>query len=93
MLLMGDFNTTPLTSGYRMLATRLSNAFATAGQGLGATFPTPARPLLGIAGGFLAIDHVFTSPAYQVLEARVMDSYAPGADHFPVRVTLAHRAE
>lgn len=88
MILMGDFNTTPLTTPYALLSTRLKDAFAAMGRGLGATFPTPARPLLGRAGGFLAIDHVFTSPSYRVMAAEVLSSYAAGADHFPVRAVL-----
>ena len=91
MILMGDFNTTPLTAPYRMLASRLQGAFAEAGQGLGASFPTPSRPVLGLAGGFLAIDHVFVSAAFEVLDTAVLSDYAPGADHFPVRAVLAHR--
>lgn len=89
MILAGDFNTTPMTAPYRMLTTRLVDAFAVAGKGTGATFPTPSRPLLGLAGGFLAIDHVFTSAVFEALEAKVLPDYAPGADHFPVRVELA----
>ena len=91
IILAGDFNTTPLTAPYRILASRLVNGFAVAGQGLGASFPTPSRPVLGLAGGFLAIDHVFVGMPFEVLDTAVLSDYAPGADHFPVRAVRAHR--
>lgn len=89
LILMGDFNTTPLTTPYRMISARLSSAHAAAGRGMGVTFPTRARPLLGLAGPFLAIDHVFTSAHFEVREAEVLSDHAEGADHYPVRAVLA----
>lgn len=92
LILMGDFNTTPLTRPFGLLSARLTHAFSQAGRGFGATFPTPARPALGAVGAFLAIDHVFVSAAFEVLAAEVLGRYADKADHYPVRAVLRHWA-
>lgn len=91
VILAGDFNATPLGTPYRMVARRLENAFAAAGSGLGFTFPTPARPLLGRLGPFLRIDHVFHSGALRAVEAAVLSDHAPTADHYPVSALLVAR--
>lgn len=91
LVLAGDFNTTPLTTPYGRIAARLGDVFAEAGRGGRASFPTPARPLLGLAGPFLAIDHIFAGQAFRALDARVLSGHAPGADHFPVRAVLTRR--
>lgn len=93
VVLAGDFNTTPLTRPYRRIRELLDDAQASAGTGFGMTFPTRARPLLGLLGPFLRIDHIFHSPVFVALETEVLSESPEGADHFPVRTVLALKAE
>ncbi|MEM1297809.1 MAG: endonuclease/exonuclease/phosphatase family protein [Pseudomonadota bacterium] len=93
VILAGDFNTTPLTKPYRQIRNLLDDAYATAGKGFGMTFPTTARPLLGLLGPFLRIDHIFYSPVFVATETEVLSDHPAGADHFPVRTILALKAD
>ncbi|MFK7941973.1 MAG: endonuclease/exonuclease/phosphatase family protein [Paracoccaceae bacterium] len=88
VVLAGDFNATPLTTPYRRVRRYLEDAHARAGWGLGMTFPTRARPLLGALGPFLRIDYVFHGPELIARSARVLPDHPPGADHLPLRAEL-----
>ncbi|MEM7058398.1 MAG: endonuclease/exonuclease/phosphatase family protein [Pseudomonadota bacterium] len=83
----GDFNATPLSSPVQRMEMRMENAFAQAGKGFGFTFPTPARRI-GFAGPFLQIDYIFHSQDFQTVQAMVMETHPPFADHFPIKALL-----
>jgi endonuclease/exonuclease/phosphatase family metal-dependent hydrolase len=77
-LICGDLNSTPSNWAYARLAEGLTDAYAAAGTGLGATYH-PRRPLV-------RIDYVLASEEWEVLEARVLPVYA--SDHLPVLARL-----
>ena len=82
VLLMGDFNDTPISYAHRRIAsTRLCDAYATAGNGPGRTFNRDAM--------YVRIDHVFASPDWHVVSCKV-DRRASWSDHYPV-VTIVER--
>lgn len=85
-IVAGDFNTTPGTVPYRILARALKNAHQEAGWGFGFTYPTPARRL-GRITSFLRIDHIWYSDEFYALKARTLDDHG-GSDHRPVTAEL-----
>src|SRR5690606_29309907 len=80
-LLCGDFNSTPHNWEYGRLGRGLTDAFAAAGSGRGATYHAHAR--------FARIDFILASPAWRVVSARVAE--APLSDHLPVIAEFALR--
>lgn len=81
-LVCGDFNSTPSNWAYARLAEGLTDAFATAGTGLGMTYH-PRRRLV-------RIDYVLVGPAWDVLHAEVLPVRA--SDHLPVLARIRWRA-
>ena len=79
VVLLGDLNAAPHAPELATLATVLVDAWAVAGDGRGASYPTH-RPRL-------RIDYVMTSPDLVVEAAAVVPSDA--SDHLPVVVDLA----
>ncbi len=75
VLLAGDLNDLPYSYPYDQLADHLQNAWATVGNGFGATYH-------GKLPG-LRIDHQFASPQWQIRGCRVHREI-PWSDHFPV---------
>ncbi len=75
VLLAGDLNDLPYSYAYDQLADHLQNAWATAGNGVGATYH-------GQLPG-LRIDQQFASPQWQVLGCRVHREIT-WSDHFPL---------
>ncbi|MEM1161658.1 MAG: endonuclease/exonuclease/phosphatase family protein [Pseudomonadota bacterium] len=90
-IVAGDFNATPLTETLRGFSADFVNAFDKVGAGVGFTFPTPARRL-GTFGPFLRIDHIYHSGHFRPVAAEVGGWHPPGADHFPLTVTLSPRS-
>jgi endonuclease/exonuclease/phosphatase (EEP) superfamily protein YafD len=83
LIVAGDFNTLDTEPLYRTLRESLVDAFAAAGRGRGATFPTePASPV-----PLVRIDYVFASPRLAPLSATVLPP--GGSDHLGLLVTLA----
>jgi vancomycin resistance protein VanJ len=83
LIVAGDFNTLDTEPLYRTLRGSMVDAFAAAGEGYGATFPTePTSPI-----PLVRIDYVFASPTLVPLTARVLPQAA--SDHRALRVTLA----
>ncbi len=80
-LVVGDFNLPTESAIYREHWSDLTEAFAAAGFGLGATKRT------GLIR--LRIDHVLADEAWVVRSARVLPDY--GSDHRPVLVELRRR--
>ena len=81
-LLCGDFNSTPSNWAYARLAAGLTDAYSSAGTGLGATYPS-RRPLV-------RIDYVLASPEWEVIAAQVLSVRA--SDHLPVATHLRWKA-
>jgi vancomycin resistance protein VanJ len=92
VLVGGDFNVTPHSQMYLLLARHLRNAHDEAGSGVGFTFPSSARPAFGVVpiAPLLRIDHVFFSGHFLALSAGTVDD-AGGSDHHPVFAELAQR--
>jgi endonuclease/exonuclease/phosphatase (EEP) superfamily protein YafD len=83
LIVAGDFNTLEAEPLYRTLRESLVDAFASVGEGRGATFPTePSSPV-----PLVRIDYVFASPQLAPLSATVLPP--AGSDHLGLLVTLA----
>jgi endonuclease/exonuclease/phosphatase family metal-dependent hydrolase len=83
LIVAGDFNTLDTEPLYRTLRGSMVDAFAAAGEGYGATFPTePTSPI-----PLVRIDYVFASPQLVPLIARVLPQAA--SDHRGLLVKLA----
>ena len=82
VLLMGDFNDSPISVVHRSLRKHFTDAFAAVGRRWGPTFT--AGPLK------LRLDRIYCSPAIRVLDCRVRDDALTRAasDHRPVVASL-----
>ncbi len=78
VLLCGDFNDTPNSYVYRLMAEKLTDTFQTKGRGLGYTF-AGSLPLL-------RIDYVFASEHFRVLDAGVI--HKKTSDHYPTYAVI-----
>lgn len=78
VILCGDFNDTPNSYVYDLLAEGLTDTFRERGAGLGTTF--------GGAIPFLRIDYVLADPTLKVYDCRVPRN--PVSDHYPVVAVL-----
>ncbi len=94
MLIGGDLNTPTGSPAYRHLNAVVQDVQTEAGSGMGFTFPAntshmrymtlgPATIALNSPVRLTRIDHVFASPHFSVLTAKVLDDTA-GSDHAPV---------
>lgn len=83
LIVAGDFNTLDTEPLYREIGGTLVDAFAAAGRGRGATFPTePTAPF-----PLVRIDYVFASPELVPHAAEVLPP--GGSDHRGLRVAYA----
>ena len=78
VVLCGDFNDTPSSNAYHRVASVLTDAFVTKGNGLCATYAGPLP--------FLRIDYLFTSPKLKVTSYKKY--HLRFSDHFPIQVTI-----
>ncbi len=87
MIVTGDFNA-PVQSVVckNMFALGLSDAFSAAGAGYGYTYGETTK----VGRSYVRIDHIFTSPQWQVLNCWVGTS--AGSDHCPVFADLYLRS-
>jgi endonuclease/exonuclease/phosphatase (EEP) superfamily protein YafD len=92
VLVGGDFNVTPHTQMYLLLARHLRNAHDEAGTGLAFTFPSSAKRAFGVVPltPLVRIDHLFVSGHFLALRAATAPD-AGGSDHHPVHADLALR--
>ncbi len=89
VLLGGDFNATPLTADYGLLAQRYTDAFAVVGGGFGFTYPSWGQRA-GAASAvppLARIDYVFVSADLQVRTAQV-GNLSGSSDHRPLLVEV-----
>lgn len=92
VIVLGDFNMTPLTADYRAVTVHLADVFGAVGQGLGFTYPSwgQVSGLPGILPPLVRIDYVFISQRLLPLSAAVW-AQSDSADHRPVVVQVAVR--
>ena len=89
-VLVGDFNMTPTSASYQVLADELQDAFPERGWGPGHTYPATLRSFgLGISLPLIRIDYVFHSRDLVARGAWV--GPISGSDHLPVVVDLEFR--
>lgn len=88
VVLAGDFNMTPSSRSYDLIAARFDDSFREAGWGFGHTYPTTLRSL-GVSLPLLRIDYIFHSPELIALRAAV--GADGGSDHLPLVADLALR--
>jgi endonuclease/exonuclease/phosphatase family metal-dependent hydrolase len=81
-ILIGDFNAPSITSTYRALARRMTDAVAVVNEKPKATFPSRFP--------FMRLDHVFVSDEVTPVEARVISTPLTrlASDHLPLLVTV-----
>jgi endonuclease/exonuclease/phosphatase family metal-dependent hydrolase len=95
LIVGGDFNSTPYSDAYRLLAGRLDNAHDRAGWGFGFTYPAPSasygcrRPTrLPVSWPVVRIDHLFVSRHVALHQARTLN-VSGNSDHLPVVAVVA----
>jgi endonuclease/exonuclease/phosphatase family metal-dependent hydrolase len=82
VLLMGDFNDSPISVVHRSLRKHFTDAFSVAGKGCGTTFKAGPLPL--------RLDHIYCSRGIRVLDCRVGSDEVTrlASDHRPVIASL-----
>ena len=82
VLLMGDFNDSPISVVHRSLRKHFSDAFSAVGKRWGPTFKLGPIPL--------RLDHIYCSPNIRVLDCRVRNDTLTrvASDHRPVIASL-----
>lgn len=81
MLVCGDFNDSPVSYAHRVIGSRLQDAYAEGGRGLGISYNRD--------NFYFRIDHVFAGSAFKVLQCKV-DRSIEFSDHYPVWCLLAY---
>lgn len=79
MIVLGDFNETPISYSHHKFSSRLKDCFVSSGMGFGATFNKFFSPL--------RIDHIFCGEGWASLTCCVNKDYEL-SDHFPIVATL-----
>lgn len=79
LILMGDFNDTPVSYAHHAACARLTDAFRATGNGIGRSFNRDAM--------VIRIDNIFCSSHWKPFAARVDDT-VPFSDHYPVTAYL-----
>jgi vancomycin resistance protein VanJ len=87
IIVLGDFNTTPLSELYALLTENLTDTHIASGWGFG--FSYPARPKLGIRfpTPLLRIDYIFTNEFFSSFDTQVLKE-SGDSDHRPVLTHL-----
>jgi endonuclease/exonuclease/phosphatase family metal-dependent hydrolase len=79
MLLMGDFNDTPVSYTHHLVCSLLTDAFRATGNGVGRSFNRD--------GIYVRIDNIFCSRHFKPYACTVRDD-VPYSDHYPVTCCL-----
>ncbi len=89
VLAVGDFNMTEWSVDYRVMRSRLGDAFRAAGRGFGFTFPNVGHlpRLMPVPWPALRIDYIWHSAQFIPVEAHL--GRPGGSDHRPVIVSFA----
>lgn len=83
LLILGDFNTTPLSENYNIIRQEYYDAFEHSGSGFGFTFPARDKFGIKIPLPLVRIDYIFHSNHLVSNETRVLINNG-GSDHRPV---------
>lgn len=75
LILCGDFNDTPISYTYHRIASYLTDAYRSAGNGLGRSFNQYSM--------FVRIDHMFCSAQWEPMDCYV-DNEVKLSDHYPI---------
>lgn len=75
IILMGDFNDTPISYAHHSVCSRLIDAYRATGNGIGRSFNKDAI--------YVRIDNVFCSSHFKPYAVRV-DESVPFSDHYPI---------
>ena len=89
-IVAGDFNMPDHGWIHRFFAARLTDAFATAGSGWGATFPGDSEYPFSFRGPWLRIDYIFAGRGFRPVYARVEQERR--SEHRAVAARLARVA-
>lgn len=82
LILMGDFNDTPISYAHHSICSRLTDAYRATGNGIGRSFNKDAI--------YVRIDNIFCSSHFKPYATRVDDS-VPFSDHYPIIGYLKER--
>ena len=89
VILAGDLNTTDQTAAYRQLATRYTDVWRVAGQGLGHTFPAQTLDWrFRLPARAIRIDYLFYSAPFHATEAWLVNTQT--SDHWGVAARLRY---
>ncbi|MEM7130191.1 MAG: endonuclease/exonuclease/phosphatase family protein [Chloroflexota bacterium] len=82
VIVVGDFNSTPLSDVYRLMRSQLEDAHRVAGRGWGYTFPNHGADFarLPLRWPFMRLDMIFCSPNVTVYSCGVGQKYGE-SDH------------
>ncbi len=83
LMLMGDFNDTPVSYAHHRLGRGMVDAFRATASGPGRSFNRDAI--------YVRIDHIFLSPDWQPYACRI-DAAAPYSDHYPILCSARRKA-
>jgi vancomycin resistance protein VanJ len=92
LLVVGDFNTTPLSENYAILTRVLTDTYLERGSGLGFTYPAGPKFGVPIPSPLVRIDYIFHSRHFSSMEVHVVMENG-GSDHLPVVGSYLGRAE
>lgn len=84
IILMGDFNDTPISYAHHQICFRLIDAYRATGNGIGRSFNRDAI--------YVRIDNIFCSNHFKPFAARVEEEI-PFSDHYPVISYLQERSK
>jgi vancomycin resistance protein VanJ len=89
LLLLGDFNSAPMSDLYQTVTDRYTDAFTEAGWGLGHTWPAEGGHWYDVPypNRFVRIDYVFHSSEWRAEDAYVAE-WDGASDHHPVVARL-----
>lgn len=82
IILMGDFNDTPISYAHHKICTRLTDAYRATGNGIGRSFNRDAI--------YVRIDNIFCSDHFKPFAARVQEEVL-FSDHYPVIAYLKEK--
>lgn len=75
LILMGDFNDTPISYAHHQICSRLTDAYRATGNGIGRSFNRDAI--------YVRIDHAFCSSHFKPFAFKI-DNTVPFSDHYPM---------
>jgi len=87
LLVVGDFNTTPLSETYTLIRWHLRDAYLDSGRGSGLSCPSTLKLSIRSPSPLVRIDHISHSPDFTGQDAHVL-RHSGGSDQRPLVPTL-----